>query len=106
MKGSYLTIFVTIPENFNYEELVTALVREGLAACVNVVPVEKSIFKWKGRIESEAEKLLIIKSKLEVFDKLVKRIKELHPYTVPEIIGVPIIVGNREYLEWLEEVVG
>lgn len=103
--GSHIIVLVTVPENADCNKLASTLVREELAACVNILPLENSIFFWEGKVQSEREKLLMIKTKIEKFNKLVTRIKELHPYTVPEIIGVPIIVGNREYLKWVEDVV-
>ena len=81
-----------------------ALVEERLAACVNVVqaPVE-SIYRWKGRVDTATEFLMIIKSSRERFSALEERIRKLHSYEISEIIALPIEKGSRHYLAWLTD---
>jgi periplasmic divalent cation tolerance protein len=74
-----------------------------LAACVNIIDNIKSIFWWQGKIDKAKEVLLIIKTKKKLIDKLIKKVKSLHSYAVPEIIALPIIAGNKKYLEWIDE---
>jgi len=78
------------------------IVEERLAACVNISQV-RSTFVWEGKVEEEAEDLLIIKTKREVVDELTARIREVHPYDLPEIVVLPIVGGDEEYLEWISE---
>ena len=83
------------------EIIARALVEEGLSACVNIAPEVTSVFRWEGNLEREREALLIIKTQSEKMDQIVERIKGLHSYEVPEIIALPIIGGNEEYLNWV-----
>ncbi len=101
MKG-YCVIFITVPTDKG-EEIGEFIVREKLGACVNILDVENSIYWWKGNIEKDKEKLLIVKTSVKNIEKLIKRVKEIHPYTVPEIIALPIIGGNEDYLKWIDE---
>ncbi len=97
-----MVVFVTVPNKETAEKIAKALVEARLAACVNIVDGLKSIYWWKEKIEEDNELLLIIKTRIEVFEELVLKIKELHPYTVPEIIGLPIIAGSKDYVDWLK----
>lgn len=80
-----------------------ALVQEQLAACVNRLTGVQSVYRWLGRVEESEEDLLIIKTRADLFDRLKSRIRELHSYSVPEIIALPIVDGNEDYLNWLAE---
>jgi len=99
----YIVVFVTAASEKEGEKIAQALVKERLAACVNIVPGMKSVFRWKGQISTEEEALLIIKTKDRLFEKLKKRIIELHSYEVPEIITLGILAGNEKYLDWLKK---
>lgn len=95
-----IVAFVSCPPGKG-EELANSLVEEGLAACVNVLPAVRSFYKWQGKLEKDTEELLVIKTGDWLFSILEKRVKELHPYEVPEIICMPIVEGSAPYLEWL-----
>ena len=101
---SYVVILVTVSGSEEGLAIARALVQEGMAACVNVVDKVRSIFKWKGKVEEEAESLLVIKTRVDRLFELTQRVKELHSYDVPEIIALPIISGNPAYLQWIDEV--
>lgn len=92
--------FVTCPPGKG-EELAEKLVEEGLAACVNLLPSIRSIYFWQDSLQKDSEELLVIKSADWLFCRLEGRIKELHPYEVPEIICLPIVAGHEPYLAWL-----
>ena len=96
-------VFVTAPPNEVAEKLAKALVGERLAACVNLVPGLRSIYRWKGEVCDEGETLLIIKTQAARLDALMRRVKELHPYEVPEIIALPVVEGHEPYLKWVKE---
>lgn len=85
------------------ERIARALVEGGLAACVNVIPQVISIYRWKGSVEREDERLLVIKTTRDRFEALRQALVELHPYEVPELIALPIQAGHEPYLAWLEE---
>jgi len=103
MPTPYMIIFCTVPDSTTAKKIARILVEEKLAACCNILADLNSIFSWENKIHDEAELLLIIKSRKELFPALVRQIKKLHPYSVPEIIAIPIMNGNREYLKWMEE---
>jgi len=77
------------------------LVEEQLAACANIVPHLRSIYRWKGEIHDEQEFLIIVKTRTLLFQALQERVKDLHSYEVPEIISVPVAGGLPQYLEWV-----
>ncbi len=99
----YIVVFITAGSEEEASRIADALVKRKLAACVNIIGGVKSVFSWKGKVEKEKETLLIVKSKMSVFAKLVKQVKEIHKYEVPEIIALPIVDGSGDYLEWLEK---
>jgi periplasmic divalent cation tolerance protein len=88
------------------DRLARALVEARLAACVNIVPGIRSVYRWKGEIESAQECLLAIKSSRGQFDALRARIEELHPYDVPEVLALPVVDGSPNYLDWLSASLG
>lgn len=102
-RHEYQLILTTCPDMAAAERIAQALVGERLAACVNIVPVAKSVYRWKGRVESAAEHLLIIKSMKPAFRAIHRRILEMHPYELPEIIAVPVADGHPDYLAWIRD---
>lgn len=96
-----IIVFITAGSEPEAERIGRCLVDEHLAACVNLAPV-RSLFIWEGKPEDAREILLICKSRRSSMGKLVQRVKELHSYSVPEIIALPIIDGSAEYLSWVE----
>ena len=78
------------------------LVELRLAACVNIIPGARSVYRWKGEIEDTAEHVLIIKSRRELFDGLRAELQKVHPYEVPEVIALPVVDGSESYLAWLD----
>jgi len=103
MTTEYITVFITAPNEEEASKISRTIVEERLAACVNIIRSVRSIYRWQGRIEDESEVLMVVKTKRTLFDRLQKRVKELHTYAVPEIIGLPVIEGSKEYLDWLEQ---
>lgn len=101
MEG-YLVVLITTPTEKG-EELANFIVQNKLGACVNVIPELKSTYWWKGNIERDREALLVVKTSSRKFSELVDRVKEVHPYTVPEIVALPIFAGNPDYLNWIGE---
>ncbi len=84
--------------------LARALVEQNLAACVNIVPGARSVYRWQGKIEEAGEWLLIIKSRRDLFDRLRDAIVNAHSYEVPEVIALPVVDGSEAYLAWLDRV--
>ena len=102
----FIIVLITAQKEEEAAEIAKDIVGKKLAACVNIVRGVRSIYRWKGKREDEEEVLLVVKSRRTLFPDLVKRVKELHRYTVPEIIALPIIEGSEEYLGWLKEETG
>lgn len=98
-----MVVLVTCGSEEEGLKIARTLVEERLAACVNLLPPIRSIYRWEGKTCDEKEWLLIIKTKKERFEDLEKKVKSLHSYSVPEIIGLPIVEGSSSYLQWLEE---
>ncbi len=95
-------VLTTCPDTESAERIARALVRDGHAACVNIVPAVESIYKWKGKIECAREHLLIIKAPARNYAAIEAHIRALHPYELPEVIAVPIGRGSPAYLGWLD----
>ena len=83
--------------------IASALVEAGEAGCVNIVPGMHSIYRWEGKVREEGEVLLLIKTTRDRFEDVRARIRQLHSYQIPEVIAVPITLGDTEYLLWLGE---
>jgi periplasmic divalent cation tolerance protein len=98
-----LIIFVTAANPEEAEGLAETLVSEHLAACVNLIPSIRSVYRWQGQVVKDTEVLLIIKSTEESYNRVEQRVKELHSYTTPEIIALRIEKGSDAYLEWLRQ---
>jgi periplasmic divalent cation tolerance protein len=96
-------VLSTVARAEDGERIGRALVERGLAACVNVVPGLVSIYRWKGAVEREEERLLLIKTRRERFAALREALVALHPYEVPEVLALPIEDGHAPYLQWLDE---
>ncbi|MGZ3440920.1 MAG: divalent-cation tolerance protein CutA [Polyangia bacterium] len=101
-----IVVLVTVPNAETAEKLGDALVGERLAACVNIVGGVRSIYRWQGKIEKDAELLCLCKSTRAQFEKLRARVVELHPYELPEVVALPIAVGHAPYLDWITASVG
>jgi periplasmic divalent cation tolerance protein len=98
----FYLVLTTTKGRAEAKRITDRIIREKLAACVNIVPNTSSTYHWKGKIERSRETLLLIKTSGEKLDKLIKKIKELHSYEVPEIIALPIERGLPKYLKWLK----
>ncbi|HKN19061.1 MAG TPA: divalent-cation tolerance protein CutA [Dissulfurispiraceae bacterium] len=101
-----LVIYITAPNEEVGARIARALVEERLAGCVNIVKPIRSIYRWQENIEDDTEILMIVKTQKRLFESLEKRVRELHSYSVPEIIAVPVVEGSRAYLKWLGEATG
>ena len=98
-----LIVFCTCENAEQGRRIAEALVEARLAACVNILPPLRSVYRWQGKIESAEEVLLLIKTTAGRFPALEDRIQQLHSYDTPEIIAIPIAAGSEKYLDWLRE---
>jgi Uncharacterized protein involved in tolerance to divalent cations len=98
-----IIVLVTTPSEEEATTIGRAMVKQGVAACVNILPLKKSIFYWEGQIAEEQECLMIMKSRPALFEELAMAVKRLHSYKVPEIVAMPIVKGSQDYLDWIIE---
>ncbi len=92
--------YITAPAEVA-EQIANTLVQEDLAVCINIIDQVVSVYKWEGQVEKAHESLLIVKTTTEKTDALIERVREIHPYEVPEVISFDIVGGNQDYLDWL-----
>jgi len=98
-----LVVLLTGPDRDTMERLARTLVEERLAACVNLLDGLRSIYRWEGSVEQADEVLAIVKTTRDRLGALERRVRELHPYDVPEIIALPVEGGSEAYLDWVSE---
>lgn len=96
-----IVVLVTCPSREVGEKIARAVVEDRLAACVNVVSGLNSVYRWKGKVCQDPESLLVIKTRRTKLPALSRRVKGLHPYSVPEVIALPVIAGSGPYLSWV-----
>ena len=99
-----IVIFITTSTEKEAKRICDKLLNEKLVACVNIIKGINSHFWWQDKIEFSNEMLLIAKTKSQFFNDIVKLVKKLHSYEVPEIIAIPIVAGSKEYLRWINSV--
>jgi periplasmic divalent cation tolerance protein len=97
----HVLILTTLPAGFDAAAFAEALVDAHLAACVNLLPVMESVYRWDGRVQRDSERQLILKTSRDRVAALWTRVRELHPYDVPEFIVLPIVDGHDAYLQWI-----
>ncbi|MFC1950943.1 divalent-cation tolerance protein CutA [Chloroflexota bacterium] len=100
---SEIVIFITTAGEQEAQSIANLLLEKRLIACANIVPKISSMFLWQGVLESEAECMLILKTKHSLLRDVVEAVKPVHSYDVPEIIALPVIGGNQDYLNWINE---
>ena len=99
----HIIIFITASGKREAKNIAQQLIKNKLAACVNIIDKIESLFWWQGKVDRAKETLLVIKSRKEKLTKIVKLVKSIHSYQVPEIIALPIIAGYEPYLRWIDE---
>jgi periplasmic divalent cation tolerance protein len=104
--SDYVVILVTAPDAKQAAAIASKLLNGKLVACANVVPGISSTFWWEGEIDSADEVLVIMKTRAGLLDAVIGAVREVHSYDVPEIIALPIVGGNADYLKWIDEAVG
>ncbi|MGC2064413.1 MAG: divalent-cation tolerance protein CutA [Thermodesulfovibrionales bacterium] len=99
----FIVVLITAPCEDDAAIMAREIVEAGLAGCVNIVRGVRSLYRWEGKTEDHSEALMIVKTRKDLFDALMKRVKELHSYSVPEIIALPVLEGSGDYLSWLRD---
>ncbi|KAK9797724.1 hypothetical protein WJX73_000059 [Symbiochloris irregularis] len=96
-------VYVTVPDREVAKKISHGLVESKLAACVNIVPGLQSIYMWEGKVNDDAELLLMIKTGTQIVERLTEYVKANHPYDECEVISVPITGGSQSYISWIEQ---
>jgi periplasmic divalent cation tolerance protein len=96
-------ILTTVDAPENAHKMAAILVQERMAACVSIFPRIDSVYRWNDQIQQEQESQLIIKTAADMTEALIQRIRELHPYELPEILVLPVVGGLSEYLSWIAQ---
>ena len=98
----YIVVHVSCGNGQQAQDIAQAVIAERLTACVQTLPIQ-SIYSWQGEVEEEGEYLLMMKTRIELYERLQSLIVELHDYDVPQIIALPILQGLPEYLQWIDD---
>ena len=101
MSSEFVIVLTTLPADADAQAFAHALVDARLAACVNLLPPMESVYRWQGEVANETERQVVIKTTSHCVDGLWQRVRDLHPYDVPEFVVLPIVDGNQAYLQWL-----
>ncbi len=100
---AHVVVLVTLPREADAAGFARVLVEERMAACVSILGEIRSIYRWEGQVTEDGEQQLLIKTVSARLDALSKRVRELHPYSVPEFLVLPVIEGGPGYLRWIED---
>lgn len=101
---SALIVLTNFPDRKTARQISSTLVKEGLAACINLIPGAESLYLWKGELQNDPEVQAVIKTTKDCYEELEKSLRRKHPYDLPEIIAISVENGNPAYLEWIEKV--
>ena len=99
----YIVLLTTVSDSEEAHKIAEVLLNQRMAACVSIVPGVSSLFWWHEKLDSAQESLLIVKTKALLLNQIVTLVRKIHSYEVPEIIALPIIGGNPDYLEWIDK---
>lgn len=102
-ESEYIVVLITAPSTTEAERLSRLLLTQRKAACVNIISGLDSMFWWDNKLNSAHESLMVVKSKASLLPELVSLVKKEHSYSVPEVIALPVIGGNPDYLAWLDK---
>ena len=96
-----IEIWINCPDKETAHKISDALIVNRDIACANIFSEIDSVYRWKGRIESESEVPLVVKTRREFFSRVAEHVSKLHPYETPSIIGIPVEMVNEDYLAWV-----
>jgi periplasmic divalent cation tolerance protein len=104
--SDFLVVLITAPTAADAARIARVLVEERLAGCVNVLPECRSVYRWEGELVEEAEAMMIVKTTRDTFPQLAKRVTDIHPYAVPEVVGLPVVKVTDPYRRFLADGIG
>ena len=100
--SGYIVVLITVKDSEEAQKIANSLLKRRQAACINIIPEVDSHFWWKDKLDSAKESLLIVKTKESLLPELIKSVKKIHSYSIPEIIALPIVGGSQDYLDWID----
>ena len=103
LQGSFIIVLVTAKDTEEARKIANGLLAEHLVACANIIDRIESLFWWQGRVDEAREVLLLLKTKSDLMDRIIIKVKSLHSYETPEIIAIPISAGSEDYLNWINK---
>jgi periplasmic divalent cation tolerance protein len=101
--SDYIVVLITAPSMADAQRIARALVEERFAACVNLVPECRTVYRWEDRVVEESEAMMVVKTARDLFPALAKRVAEIHPYAVPEVVGLPLVEVVERYRLFLDD---
>ncbi len=101
MDSEHLVVLCTCPDHAIAEEIAKTLIDYGCAACVSIIPGVTSVYAWEGKVHQDSELQLLIKTTRGAYREVEETVQRLHPYELPEIIAVPVVKGQGDYLQWI-----
>lgn len=101
MSPEFVFLYTTLPDETAARTIAADLVRERLAACVNIHPPMTSVYEWEGKLETASECACFIKTRAALVPDLMVELRKRHPYTVPALLVLPVVAGNEDYLAWV-----
>ena len=102
-ESTYIVVFITAATGEEAQQISRTLLEGKKAACINIIPEVYSRFWWEGKLDADKESLLIVKTKASLLPEIIDLVKGVHSNVVPEIIALPIVGGNQDYLDWIEK---
>jgi periplasmic divalent cation tolerance protein len=103
MNEDHIVVLVTVNSQEQAKQICDALLEKKLIACANIVRDIESFFWWQGKLDHSSELLLIMKSRQELLEQIIQSVKDNHSYDVPEVVALPILGGNPDYLRWIDQ---
>jgi periplasmic divalent cation tolerance protein len=104
LKNNYIVILVTCKDKVEAEKITQSLLEQRLIACGNIVNPVTSFFNWLGKCDRAEECLIVMKSRVDLFEQVANHVKCLHSYEVPEVLALPIVEGSKTYLDWMNTI--
>ena len=98
----YSIVYITTSGDLESKKIAKKLLEEKIAACINIIPTIESIYLWKGKIEQDSESIMLVKTKSEMVEEVIKRVEELHSYEIPCVLEITVNKGSKNYIEWMK----
>ena len=95
-------VYITTSGLIESKKIAKMLLEEKLAACINIIPTVESIYLWKGKIEEDSESIMVVKTRSELVENVIKKVEEVHSYEIPCVLEITVNKGSKTYLKWMK----